>query len=98
MCSQMLPAHGTKALSQVAHLRSSQNLFSGSPTSLLFKINNQEFSGDPIIRTPCLLPLQGARVPPLVGELRSYKPRGAAKSNNKKIIEQLLACKKKNKK
>ena len=97
MCSQMLPAHGTKALSQVSHLRSNQNLFSGSPVSLLFRIINQEFSGDPITRTPCLLPLQGAWVPPLVGELSYYKPRGAAKSNSQKIISQLLAYKNKQK-
>ena len=95
MCSQMLPAQGNKALSQVSHLRSNQNLFSGPPTSLLFKINNRNSLVIQSLGLHACFLLQGARIPPLVGELRSYKPRGAAKSNNKKIINQLLACKKK---
>ena len=43
----------------------------------ILKLIFLEFPGSPVVRT--LLPLQGAWVRPLVGELRSCMPQGMAK-------------------
>ena len=48
---------------------------------LHFKIFLGEFLGGPVARAP--LPLQGARVQSLVGELRSHMRQGTAKKKKK---------------
>ena len=45
------------------------------------RTSQRDFPGGPVVKT--LLPLQGARVPALVRELRSRMPRGAAKKKRK---------------
>ena len=51
--------------------------------NLFFKLN-REFLGWPVVRTQHF-PLQGARVRPLVGELRSHVQRGVTKSKQNKM-------------